>query len=554
MMDRLYQKYLLIKQKSLYGVLILFLIIICFVLFYFLAELIKPFILAVFLSYFLNPFVTKLEEKGIPTTLAIIIPLLSILILLTLISYFFIVSLNNFFLDEKRIGLYIGKFEQLYELVKDKAIEFGVLKKNQTFGIDQIKIIISEGKKYILGILTSTTSFLSSFLLFVFYLFLLLPGIRNFKIKINRAFPSKKAFKINQVNEKVLLQIQRYITTKSLLSFVTGVLVYIICLIFGVDLALVWGVLAFLLNYIPNIGSIIALAFPIILSILQFYNPVKAEVDLLRVVGLSVGIVSVQFVIGNIIEPRLLARSLSISSLVVFLSLVVWGWLWGIAGVVLSVPIMVAISIICQNIPSLRPIAIFLQSSFPVREDIEKLSLIYHVAYSDSKLAQVENDFIIGELNKEIYNSLSIKKVWKDIQKKPLTIEEIFLDKEVNTKVELYFLACHVAVIDEELSDEEKDCLSYIQTASQLSSYVASLIHEYFNKKYKTDFQFKIADHLKESDFQRAYCHKYLGKIYIDNNFHEDSKRHLEKAMEYYIRFEEDREAIECANLLNTIK
>ncbi len=133
----------------------------------------------------------------------------------------------------------------------------------------------------------------------------------------------------------------------------TGAFSYVALLIIGVDAPLFWAFLIFILNFIPTIGSLIATAFPAIFATLQ-YGDLGPAIWVLIVVG------AIQIIVGNFIEPRLVGSSLNISPLVVFLTLALWGLIWGITGMLLSVPITVILIIILSEFPASRPLAILL--------------------------------------------------------------------------------------------------------------------------------------------------------------------------------------------------
>ena len=135
------------------------------------------------------------------------------------------------------------------------------------------------------------------------------------------------------------------------ISAVTGVCVWLALSALGVDFAKTWGALAFLLNFIPTIGSILASIPPILIAIVQFApdQTWKAFVA----AGVLLGI---QMVIGNGISPKIMGDRLNLSPVVVLLSLMFWGWLWGVVGALLSVPIASAIKIICDNVEPLHPL------------------------------------------------------------------------------------------------------------------------------------------------------------------------------------------------------
>ena len=147
--------------------------------------------------------------------------------------------------------------------------------------------------------------------------------------------------------------ISSYITLKTLVSFITGTLSYIVLLIIGIDVPLFWAFLIFLLNYIPTIGSLIATLFPTVIALLQF-GEFTPSILILTFVGL------IQVIVGNIIELKIVGNSLNVSSLVVILSLTIWGSIWGVFGMVISVPITVIMIIIFSRFESTKNIAILL--------------------------------------------------------------------------------------------------------------------------------------------------------------------------------------------------
>ncbi len=129
-------------------------------------------------------------------------------------------------------------------------------------------------------------------------------------------------------------------------------MVVVALLIIGVDFPLLWGMLAFLLNYVPTLGSIIAAVPPVLLAIVQL-GPGHALATALVFVGVNV-------VLGNFVEPHFMGRRLGLSTLVVFLSLVFWGWVWGPVGMLLSVPLTMIVKIMLENTEDLRWVAVLL--------------------------------------------------------------------------------------------------------------------------------------------------------------------------------------------------
>jgi predicted PurR-regulated permease PerM len=128
-----------------------------------------------------------------------------------------------------------------------------------------------------------------------------------------------------------------------------------------VDFAVTWGALTFILNFIPTIGSIIASVPPILVALVQFHP------SLLPAFATLASVLAIQMIMGNVISPKVLGDRLNLSPVVVLLSLVFWGWLWGFVGAILAVPIASAIRIVCENIEALHPIGVLMGSGRPYR-------------------------------------------------------------------------------------------------------------------------------------------------------------------------------------------
>jgi predicted PurR-regulated permease PerM len=136
-----------------------------------------------------------------------------------------------------------------------------------------------------------------------------------------------------------------------------------------VDFAITWGVLAFILNFIPTIGSIISSFPPILLALVQFHPAVG------HAVAVALGLLAIQMVMGNFLSPKLMGDNLNLSPVVVLLFLLFWGWLWGVVGALLSVPLASIIKITCENVPQLHMISTFMGSGKSYRREFEKKPL-----------------------------------------------------------------------------------------------------------------------------------------------------------------------------------
>ena len=157
---------------------------------------------------------------------------------------------------------------------------------------------------------------------------------------------------MKQINHSV----SEYIRLKTLVSLLTGGIGLVFLLIMRVEAAFFWAFLIFVLNYIPTIGSLVATAFPAFFSLLQFG-------ELTPFLIILVGLGAVQLLVGNVVEPRIMGKSLNLSPLVTILALVVWGVIWGIVGMLLSVPITVIMVIIFSHFEGTRKAAILLSET-----------------------------------------------------------------------------------------------------------------------------------------------------------------------------------------------
>jgi AI-2 transport protein TqsA len=175
-----------------------------------------------------------------------------------------------------------------------------------------------------------------------------------FAAKISRLFPQPgRPENVDDILTSISRSIHHYLLVKTAVSAVTGILVYLLLLLLGMDFAETLALLSFILNFIPNIGSIVATILPALVALVHYDGWAMVLVVLVSVGG-------VQFLIGNIVDPMLMGRALHLSSFAIILSLTFWGAVWGIIGMFLAVPIMVMVMIVCSHVPALRPIAILL--------------------------------------------------------------------------------------------------------------------------------------------------------------------------------------------------
>ncbi|MEE4329709.1 MAG: AI-2E family transporter [Wenzhouxiangella sp.] len=190
--------------------------------------------------------------------------------------------------------------------------------------------------------------------LILIYLVFLFLEQRFFPSKLNAIFPDRtQRDKVVAMLEDVDRDVATYIGIKTLVSAMTGLISWVVLTLIDLDFAGFWAILIFVLNFIPNIGSLVATLLPALLALLQFDTLTPFFI-------VAIGVGATQIFVGSFLEPNLMSRSLNISPLIVLLSLVLWGSLWGISGMFLCVPITVVLMIILYHFDSARWIAVAL--------------------------------------------------------------------------------------------------------------------------------------------------------------------------------------------------
>jgi AI-2 transport protein TqsA len=320
------------------------------------ASVILPLIIAWLLSFLIAPVVNFMTARKVPTTLAVFIILIVLLGIIYLSGTFLYTRISAF------AAAYPRYHTRMTELVATISSQMN-LSFDPLAGINWGQNI----GRFLVTLSGSIFSFVSKLVLVVIFLFFILLGKPFFKYKILKSFSDDKANQFSQITFSITAQIRRYLSLQFLISFVTGFLVWLALTIIGVDFAVTWGALAFFLNFIPTVGSIAASLPPILLALVQFYPSIWPGVFTLF------SILTIQLGMGNGIAPKVLGDQLNLSPVVILLSLLFWGWLWGVVGALLSVPITAALKIVCENIESLQPISVMMGSGKSYRREYDKL-------------------------------------------------------------------------------------------------------------------------------------------------------------------------------------
>ena len=301
-----------------------------------------PVAFALFLIALVWPLQRKLEGR-LPRGLSF---LLSVLVLLLVVGLFVAALWWSGQMVAERAPQYAQRVQAIYGQVEAWA---------RSHGID----LGGAGGSTSLGrpVLAALTSV--SIILLILALAILglheVPGLRR---KVQGAFGDERGGHLIETVESIVSKYQRYLVARTLAAILQGVSVWLFSLAMGLDFAFVWGVLAFLLNYIPTIGSAVAVIPPTLFSLVQFDS-------LGRPLGVLGGMIVLQILFGNYVDPLIEGRLLALSPMVVLASVVFWGWVWGVPGALLGVPITIGIVIATDHFPKTRWISRMLAQERP---------------------------------------------------------------------------------------------------------------------------------------------------------------------------------------------
>jgi AI-2 transport protein TqsA len=304
-----------------------------------------PFILAVFLSYIIDPALTFLTRCRCPRPGAVLIVLALMFVFLYLLGVLVYTSGKAF----------VAELPKYQDRLKDIAgfLEKGVGPFKVDLSATLGSLDIGQVGTYILKAIGPFVSILGKLFLVFLFLVFIVAGRGRAGSKLARAFGDGHAGRVGHVIEAINTQARKYLVIKTASSLVNGLEVWLVLALFGVDFAALLGLLAFFLNFIPSIGSLTATVLRVGFAFFQFGN-------FWTPFWILVITASLDAVLGNVVEPRIMGKGLGLSPLLVFFSLAFWGWLWGIPGMILSVPLTAVIRIICQNIAALRPVAVLM--------------------------------------------------------------------------------------------------------------------------------------------------------------------------------------------------
>lgn len=310
--------------------------------------IVVPTLLALFVSMVGTPPLFWLRRRGVPNALAVLIVVLGMLGVLVLIGSLVGTSIADF---TSRVPYYQQRLDQqLVEFLERFELE-GRIGSVQ----DLVNLVDPSGAMDLAArLLNGLGGVLNDALLIMFTVVFVLLEAWSFPRKLQAMVGSGAS---GTTLKRFSESLNRYIALKTAISLVTGVIVWIWVALLGLDFAMLWGLLAFMLNYVPNIGSIIAALPAVLLAVVQL-GVGKAAL-------IAIGYLVINVVMGNLLEPRIMGRSMGLSTLVVFLSLIFWGWVLGPVGMLLSVPLTMTLVIALESSPATQRFAILLCESPP---------------------------------------------------------------------------------------------------------------------------------------------------------------------------------------------
>ena len=308
------------------------------------APLVTPFILSFFIAIICVPPLFWMQKKGVPKYIALLIILSVVVVAILVIAAFVGKSINEF---TQTLPAYQHQLSnqstKVISWLSRYKIEVPENFIKEKFNLGVIMKVVGTSLTGITGVLTNV------FMILLTVIFILVEA-SDISDKLKHGLKKSK----NSVKKMsdIAVALNRYIALKSIFSFATGIFVAIWMLILGVDFALLWGLLAFLMNYIPTIGSIIAAIPAVLLALVQL--------GVGSAILVAIGFIAINMLIGNILEPRIMGKGLGLSPLVVFISMVFWGWVLGPVGMFLSAPLTMIVKIIFEAHNETKNIAFML--------------------------------------------------------------------------------------------------------------------------------------------------------------------------------------------------
>ena len=314
-------------------------------------DLVAPFALAVFIWITIDSFARWIDglSKRVPYWLALIVAVTVTLAALGGLLVIVADTVNDIVDESPR---YIGRINELFVMVGGLLgqDDLSVVSLNERFGVTELL------QGAFGGFATAFSGVVSDFLLIAIYVVFLFVAQANFPAKMDRLFPDPaRRVRANHVGTSIREAIGQYVSVQTIISLIQTVISYVAMVALGLDNALFWALVIFILNYIPIVGGFAAVALPVLFGLVQFDS-------FTRVFILGGVLFGAQFVVANTIQPKMMGDSMNMSALVVVLSLTIWGAMWGGVGAFLSAPLTMILMIILGQFATTRWISVLLSA------------------------------------------------------------------------------------------------------------------------------------------------------------------------------------------------
>jgi len=321
------------------------------------STVILPITIAILLAFVMFPLVLGLDKIRCPRILSIL--LVVVIIVAGMYLFGMVLFTSGKMIVEQLPEKYGPRFQEVYrwianlfDLPNDEDLSFW----QNLWGQEAIRNFVRD---FTISFSNSSMKFASSAVLIVLFVVFILLEASIFKDKLTAAFEDRLN-RIDSMGNEIISKISRYLTAKFFISLANGIIFAVAFHFIGLEFAIVWGIIQFLLNFIPTLGSIAAGTGISLFALVQFW-PEPGPVILIVAIILFVNMLC------NVLDPKIIGDNVGISPLVILVSLSIWGYIWGFAGMLISVPMTVIIKIICENIPIMEPVSILLGSRKSVR-------------------------------------------------------------------------------------------------------------------------------------------------------------------------------------------
>lgn len=365
------------------------LLVLLAVVFRALGGVLKPFFIALFLTYLVFPLVELLHRRGVPKPMGYGLSLIGLIVTVYGVFQLLIANVRSFF---QQAGKYQARLAHWEMELTDLAIRARLLPEGERLQLgDVISMVPQDAIARAVGGGTTVLLGLTGNLLVVLIVMIfIMLEVERIPERIELAYGEARGQHVLQIFEDINSNVQRYILIKVVFSLLTAGFSVLVMALFGLDFFLLFGAMVFVFNFIPYVGSWVATILPCVVALLQFTSPWTA----LWLFGL---LAIVQTLFGSILEPRFHGRNLNLSPLLILIALAVWGWLWGVVGMILAIPIMVSARITLEQLDATRPLSV-LMSNVSRRDLAEQAHLRKLNERAQDMARQIEGDVSTSQI------------------------------------------------------------------------------------------------------------------------------------------------------------